>query len=238
MNRFDRDTALVATEPHRYEGSIDHGWWVELGPNGGYVAAIILRALTMEVAAGQVGDAPVRSPRSLTIHYLAPPAEGPVAVTATIERQGGRITFVSARMTQGDRTLASAMAAFSIEFSGPEFHDLHMPDVPPPDLVLPWESNGPAIELRDRYEMLQCVGAPPFTKAPTAVSGGWIRLTDRRPAHRRLDPAGVFAHGSPSGRADGGPHDSLPSAVAAHHDGRRFVVPECVPLASSGAWLH
>jgi acyl-CoA thioesterase len=186
MNRFDRDTALVATKPHSYDGSIDHGWWVEKGPNGGYVAAIMLRALTMEVASAQVDGAAERSPRSLTIHYLAPPIEGPVTVTATIERRGGRITFVSGRMTQGERTLATAMAAFSIEFDGPEFHDLHMPDVPPPELVPPWESNGPAIELRDRYEMLQCVGAPPFTKAPTAVSGGWIRLTDRRPIDHLL----------------------------------------------------
>jgi acyl-CoA thioesterase len=185
-SRFDRDTALVGREPHAYHGTIDRGWWVEVGPNGGYVAAIILRALTMEVDDVTAQGAPKRSPRSLTIHYMAPPVEGPVVVTVTVERQGGKVTFVTGRMTQGDRVLATAMAAFAVEFSGPEFHDLPMPDVPPPDLVKPWLSVGPTIELRDRYDMLHCVGAPPFTKARTAVSGGWIRLTDTRPVDHLL----------------------------------------------------
>ena len=64
-SRFDRDTALVALGDGRFAGRMDPGWWIERGPNGGYVAAIILRALTMAV------DDVDRSPRSFTVHFLA-----------------------------------------------------------------------------------------------------------------------------------------------------------------------
>jgi hypothetical protein len=44
-DRFDRDTALEAIGDGAYRARIDHGWWVARGPNGGYVAALMLRAL-------------------------------------------------------------------------------------------------------------------------------------------------------------------------------------------------
>ena len=86
---------------------MDRGWWIERGPNGGYVAAVILRALTMAV------DDRGRSPRSFTVHFLAPPVEGPVEVTTAIERSGRQLTFVSGRLRQDGRSLAVAQAVFS-----------------------------------------------------------------------------------------------------------------------------
>ena len=75
--RFDRDTALTPLGDGRYAGRIDTGWWIERGPNGGYIAAIVLRGLALAV-----GD-PERTPRSLTVHYLAPPREGPCEMHTT-----------------------------------------------------------------------------------------------------------------------------------------------------------
>jgi hypothetical protein len=62
MTRFDRDTAVVPQSDGVYEARIDRGWWIVVGPNGGYVGAILMRA--MEHA---VGD-PSRAPRSVTVH--------------------------------------------------------------------------------------------------------------------------------------------------------------------------
>jgi acyl-CoA thioesterase len=182
MNRFDRDTALERATPGVYTGRIDTGWWVQVGPNGGYVAAIILRGLTMEL------DDADCTPRSLTIHYVAPPVEGPVTVLANVERRGKRVAYLTGRMMQGDRVLAIAMAAFAREFDGPEFHDLVMPDVPSPAEVVPMDRSGgpPPIEMANRYEMLQCIGAAPFSMSPNAVSGGWIRLVESRPIDHLL----------------------------------------------------
>ena len=102
--RFDRDTAVtplapapalaLAGEEGRYEACIDPSWWIARGPNGGYLAAIILR-----VCLHAVGD-PTRSPRSLTVHYASAPREGPVELATTVERQGRSLTTVSARLSQ------------------------------------------------------------------------------------------------------------------------------------------
>jgi len=37
--RFSTDTAVTPLEDGRYAARIDPGWWIERGPNGGYVAA-------------------------------------------------------------------------------------------------------------------------------------------------------------------------------------------------------
>src|SRR5262245_48115836 len=103
VNRFDTDTGLDRMNSGHYRGRIDRGWWIIAGPNGGYVAAILLRALMLEV------NDDARSPRSLTIHYLRPPVEGPIDVHVTIERTGRSMTTASARMVQGGKLSCIAL---------------------------------------------------------------------------------------------------------------------------------
>lgn len=174
-SRFALDTAVTALGQGRLEGRIDHGWWIERGPNGGYVAALLLRALTTEV-----GDSG-RTPRSFTVHYVRPPVEGAVEIEARIEREGRSMSTVSARMTQDGKLVALALAAFGSARSGPEFCDLSPPNVPPPEALLPPEAMGPSIPMRDRYEMRWAIGQLPFTGAQQAVAGGWLRLVEPEP---------------------------------------------------------
>ena len=68
----------------KYEGEVRGGWWTPRGPLGGYVMALMLRALEQAV-----GD-PERMPRSATMHFLRPPQAGPVTVEAHVERTGAR----------------------------------------------------------------------------------------------------------------------------------------------------
>lgn len=175
--RFDRDTALHPLGGGAFEGRIDRGWWIERGPNGGYVAAIVLRGLAAAV------ERPDRSPRSLTVHFLAPPAEGPVRLDTVVERDGRQMTFVSGRLSQEGRLLATAQAAFARPLPGIEFCDLQPPDVLPPDQLprMASVSGDRHIPMRDRYEMRWGIGAPPFSGAPQAVAGGWLRLVEPRP---------------------------------------------------------
>ena len=65
---------------------IDHPMLADYTP-GGYVAALVLRAL-----AGSVD--PDRAPRSLTVHYTAPPVEGPVRIETRVERVGRSMSAV------------------------------------------------------------------------------------------------------------------------------------------------
>jgi acyl-CoA thioesterase len=168
-SRFDTDTAVTPDGDGRYQAVIDPGWWIERGPNGGYVAAVILRAVTAEV-----GD-PERRLRSFTVHYLAPPREGPVQVLVTVERRGRSLTSASARLVQGGTLLALAVAAFSVSRPSLEFRDLVMPAVEPPEALPSIERTvGPV--LHQRYEERWAIGPRPFSGGDVAMAGGWIRL--------------------------------------------------------------
>jgi acyl-CoA thioesterase len=180
--RFDRDTAIRAAGAGVYEARIDPGWFIVRGPNGGYVAAIALRALAAAV------DDPARSPRSLTVHYLLPPKVGPLRIETRIERRGRSLTSVSGRLLQGGRCVALALAAFSTAREAPGFDDTHMPEVAPPEAcpVLPSR-----IPIHERFEQRAAVGAPPFSGGQRALTGGWIRLAE---GPRVADPVLVAAY--------------------------------------------
>lgn len=173
--RFARDTAVHAVAPGRWAGSLDRGWWIQRGPNGGYLAALLLRAIRAEVADDR------RTTRSLTVHYLRPPAEGPVTVDVTVERSGRSLSTVSARMDQDGTTIALALAALAADRDeSVVFDDTVMPEVAPPDACPPMPS-AIDIPLHERYETRLAIGGPMFSEGPAAVTGGWIRLADGEP---------------------------------------------------------
>ena len=131
MTRFATDTAVEPVGNGRYAATIDRAWWIERGPNGGYLAAIVLRAVLAEAAAED------RRPRSMTLHYLRPPAEGPCEVEVVVERSGRGLTTVSARLRQAGRDCILALVALGVDRPGPTLHDHAPPEVPPPDELPP-----------------------------------------------------------------------------------------------------
>src|SRR4051795_10282291 len=100
MSKFERDTTVTEVEPGVYEGQVNRDWWIVFGPNGGFLAAMMVKAMGAAVADD------TRAARSLTIHYTAAPKEGPIRVRTTIERAGRSLTTISARMEQGERLIA------------------------------------------------------------------------------------------------------------------------------------
>jgi acyl-CoA thioesterase len=180
--RFDRDTAVRPLRPGVVSAVIDPGWFVVKGPNGGYVAAILLRALRAAV------DDPARAPRSLTAHYIAPPAAGPVEIHTAIERSGRSLTNASARMLQEGKLVALALAAFSKPREALCFDESTCPQVPAPEECPRIESR---IPMHDRYESRRALGPEPFSGAERAEGGGWIRLAE---GDRALDAPLVAAY--------------------------------------------
>jgi acyl-CoA thioesterase len=173
--RFDVDTAVEALGGGRYTGRIDRSWWIVRGPNGGYVAALVLRALVAEVAD------PARPPRSLTVHYLAPPAEGPVEISVTTERVGRSLSSLSARLDQGGRTMAIAVAAFGSARPALTFRDRAMPDVAPLEASerrAVTEGLGPPALVH--WDQRFGIGSAPLSGGE-AVSGGWVAPAEPRP---------------------------------------------------------
>jgi acyl-CoA thioesterase len=166
---FEAHTAVQPRADGSLEGRIDPSWNVVRGPNGGYVAAIVLRAMLAAV------DDPARTPRSLTVHYLAAPAPGPVTVHPRLERVGRSLATVSARMDQDGRTVGLALAAFSPPWPGVEFQDESMPSVPPPDELEPFPEVPAAPDFLQHWDQRWALGPPPFSGADSAQTGGWIR---------------------------------------------------------------
>src|SRR5436853_5741176 len=103
MSKFDHDTSVSEIDSGVFEGHVNRDWWIVFGPNGGFLAAMLVKAM------GAAVDDHQRMPRSLTIHYTAAPAEGAVRIATTIERAGRALTTVSARMEQGGRLIALAI---------------------------------------------------------------------------------------------------------------------------------
>lgn len=168
------DTAIEPLGGHRYGARIDRGWWIQRGPNGGYVAAIVVRA-----AVAAIAD-PARQPRSLTIHYVSPPTEGPAELAVHVEREGRSLTTVTVRLEQEGKTRALALMAASKGRSGPEFDDVAFAHPPPPEALNPPPRDG-FVPMRDKYETRPVFGAPPFSGAATADVAGWIRLAEPTP---------------------------------------------------------
>ncbi|HYF47151.1 MAG TPA: thioesterase family protein [Acidimicrobiales bacterium] len=176
--RFATDTAVTPLGEGRWGATVDPAWRVER-PNGGYVAALVLRAVTAEL------DDPARRPRSMTIHYLRPPDDGPIEVAVTVERSGRRMSFLSARLLQHGRTLATALVAAGTEQSTSfTLDDAPMPEVGAPEDCERLPDPPFPIPLRENFETRLAIGSPPFWDPGTsaeAVTGGWIRLRDPVP---------------------------------------------------------
>jgi acyl-CoA thioesterase len=171
---FDSDIAVRPSGQGAYDLDVPAHWGIgRAATNGGYVAAVITRALEEAV-----GD-PDRLPRSLTVHYLAGCAPGPARVTVTVERGGRSLTTLLARMIQGETMVALALATFGQARPGVDFQHEPMPEAPPPADVARWRPDvGPTFPVNWDYRY--CIGGAPFSRAAKAVSGGWIRPYEPR----------------------------------------------------------
>jgi acyl-CoA thioesterase len=184
VTRFDRDTAAEPLGDGRYRVHFDPAWWVVRGPNGGYLAALLTRAIRAE--AGDGG----RALRSLTVHYLAAPSEGEGEVVVRIERAGRGLTTASARIEQDGRPMALALAALAVDYpSATEYVDLAMPDVPKPEALDPVPPGAQPVPFAANFLLHPAIGGLPFAGGDRAVTGGWIRLREPRP----LDELAVVA---------------------------------------------
>ena len=178
--KFDLDTSCSQSAPECFTGTIADGWSTGRGPNGGYIGACLLRALTQRV------DSPNRHVRSLTIHYLAPPKLGSYTIVTSIEKAGRSATFATGHMYQDQKIVAKAIGAFISAQPGPEFQDALAPNLPPPQECEVAIRPAPLVALQERFHSLWAIGERPFSRGKQAHSGGWIRLSEDRPTDSLL----------------------------------------------------
>jgi acyl-CoA thioesterase len=180
--KFDRDTAVSHIDgsgaERTYSAQVSPDWRAGRGPHGGYIAAMLLRALVLSV------DDSSRAPRSLTVHYPSAPEPGPVQIHTRLERSGRSLSTLSARMVQDGRLTALVLAAFSPAWSGLEVAEVEMPKVAPPDPDPGFrEVPHPALPpIAQRTRLQRRFGGPPFAGEEQAMEiGGWLAHEEARP---------------------------------------------------------
>ena len=177
MTEFDEDTALTAIAPGRWKTDVTDRWSIGAGPNGGYIASFLIRAMSME--------AEHPDPLTMTTHFLARPQEGPAMVTVEHLRRARSHHFMDARLLQGERLVAVATATFGrLRFDDPVSRQGEVPEPPRPDRAIPVAAaQGPDMTFRERFEyrVAESTDMPYLLAEPgPARAGGWTRFSDGR----------------------------------------------------------
>ena len=223
---FEQETAVEPQGAGVYGVGFSRDWFVHAGPNGGIVAAVLLRACNAEV-----GD-PNRSPRTLTVHYLGPPAEGPAEVRVRTERSGKGISFVSAKLLQQGEPKAIALVAYGTPRAEKVAWSARpLPAMAPPEQCAELRhALEEAPNIHHRWETRWALGTL-HEAGPTeaSVSGGWIRASVPTPVDHVLVAAMADAWLPPVLARPGIPLLSVPTVEPTVHFRDTTTLPQIGP---------
>lgn len=183
MGDFERDTAVEATGENHFRADLSRDWEI-WGPNGGYVAAIALRA------AGRVARIP--RPASFAGHFVSTARFAPVEIAVTPVHLGRRAESLRVALSQNGRAVFEGLLRTAAEGPGLEHDHTKPPDVPDP------ESLKGAAELREPgteppYPFWNNLEARPvhlerFSGPPTPSDPIWLEWYRFRPRATFDDP--------------------------------------------------
>ena len=183
-SEFARETAVVARStgvpvgtPAVFDATVHADWSVGNGPNGGFTAALLLRAALEHL--GSTGAA--MHARSFTAHLVGAPEIGRCELHVTTEKQGRTAAFLGVRLLQGDALLATAsVVCVAPRPEQEQYVQRTMPVVPGPEVL------GEHTEVRRdvptylaHYD--QRFATPPLRGDCTPSVIGWTRMRDPEP---------------------------------------------------------
>ena len=214
MTAFDEATAVTAAADGSYTAVGDPDWSAPNGPNGGYLAAIILRAMTAAL------DDPSRPARSITLHYLRPPQPAQVRIDVVVERSGRTLSTLTARLSQGDRLCVDRGRRLRRRVPADARAELAAADAagsPGPRRRAVSRARRPSADRpparaarRDRRAAVQRRGRGAHGRLDVAARAAAGRCAAARALRRRLAAGGVHRADGAGVRADGRPDDPLP----------------------------
>jgi acyl-CoA thioesterase len=149
--------------------------WEIWGPNGGYLAAIALRA------AGDVAQ--IGQPASFYCHFLSSPAFDAVELDVKLLKRGRRAESLAVEMTQQGKPILHAMVKTAADAPGYSHQHRDAPEAPPPEALKSYDELLP-VERRPRFSFWNNVERRPLdqraTDEPTEpVIREWARFRPR-----------------------------------------------------------
>jgi acyl-CoA thioesterase len=169
---LERTESRSASSTAVFGARLDSELWVaDVGPWGGYVAALFVKAIEETVT-----ELPVVS---LTVHFLRRLRVGDAHVTVEVEARGSRVGHVAAKIVQDGRAGAAALATLGSNPQDDFVSDFPRPAAPPPyDVPRRAESSHPYMQHLD---VRPTVLVRPWSGDNEGTLAGWIRLVDPRP---------------------------------------------------------
>jgi acyl-CoA thioesterase len=177
---FASDTAVRATGEDSYSAEVRPGWDIAGHANGGYLLAIVVRA--MREATGRP------DPVTVTGHFLSPGQPGPVSISTEVVKRGRRFSTATGSLDAGGARLLQVLGSFGDVSSpiGPERVDAEPPDLPAPDscvAVVPGDTFPPPFMGRvDLRLHPDDAGFAIGTPSGQPRVRGWFRLRDGEPS--------------------------------------------------------
>lgn len=181
---FDEDTAVTCISPGQYTCDISPNHWIVAGPNGGYLAALLTQA------GGAHLDDPSRQLRSLTVHYLRPPKQGPAKIEVVVEQLGRSVAYLRLKMTQNAKPILLATGAWGGEREGIELTTWSLPKAAPLDECdkIGLVRKGPSLAIHKEWDIRNASNISFGGEGPMDMTW-WIRPA----THRPLDGAMIVA---------------------------------------------
>jgi acyl-CoA thioesterase len=197
MGSFEDDVAVEPCGDGRYRGELDHSWDLVAVPQGGIVAALALRAATLEVGS------PEQLLRTSTTVFAGQVGAGPLQIDVRVLRRGRSATQVQATIkSEGAEAGATIVAVFGASRRGPSFVDAVPPQVEPPAQCRSYREQPPPdvssfapLPFWTRVEGRSALGHPPWEPHEQAASdvATWLRFDDPpRQPDGAIDPLGVL----------------------------------------------
>ena len=182
--RFSEAMEMQELEAGRLVAHFDRSWWVVNGPNGGVIAALMVRAAQHCLAED-------RCVRTVTTHFVSAPKEGSVTIEVTVERQGKIAGFASLRMLQQDRLIATSLVAVAEVDQVPhQWEQRNFPKLPALEDCWMMKTPPPLVPLHSRWDRRWGLGVPGQPDTSTVAggyeAGGWIRLSEPEPFDEAL----------------------------------------------------
>jgi acyl-CoA thioesterase len=176
MHTFDNDIAVTLQDDGRYAGNISSNWSINEVPNGGYLMALVAKAM---LQAGQIAATPI-----VTANFLRRCAPGAAAIAVERMSQSRQFERFEARLQQDGEEKIRAFGTFADEKNE---CILESYQAPPPDMAdLSQSVPIPELPGFTIYRHLDirldpsCTGWFEGRLSDQSEIRGWIRFRDSR----------------------------------------------------------